>query len=330
MPSLLIRQFGNAADVLESGTMPAQTLADGELLVDILASPINPADLNWIEGTYGTRPQLPEVPGTEAVGEVVESRAPTIAIGTRVIFLGYAHGWQSQRIVSASEVLAVPSDLPIQDLAMLKVNPATAWRMLHDFTTLPAGSIVVQNAANSGVGRCVIQLARALGLVTVNMVRRAECFSELESLGADLVCIDDEDGKQSARLFLEQQQSKASLALNAVGGDSALRQLDLMEDGATQVTYGAMARRPLKVPNQFLIFRDFRFRGFWLSQWLTKESPAQIAETYAVLLDYLRHGKLQQPVDSVHELADYRQALARLEASDRSGKVLFAPTSCAH
>lgn len=325
MTALLIRQFGTATDVLECAELPSRDLAVGELRVKILAAPINPADLNWIEGTYGTRPTLPEVPGTEAVGEIIESFAPEFAVGTRVIFLGHAHGWQSQRIVNANAALAVPSDLPIHDLAMLKVNPATAWRMLHDFSVLAPGSIVVQNAANSGVGRCVIQIARGLGLITVNMVRNREVAAELQQIGADVVCTDDEEGKQAAISFLEQRGQKALLALNAVGGESALRQLDLLENGATQVTYGAMGRRPLTVPNKFLIFRDICFRGFWLTHWLNNASRATIASTYENLLELMRQGKLEQPVDSVYDLSQFSEALQGLNAPGRRGKILFVP-----
>ncbi len=325
MPALLIREFGQAAEVMELGEFPTRELAANELRVKLLASPINPADLNWIEGTYGTRPQLPEVPGTEGVGEIIESQSALFRVGTRVIFLSYAHGWQSQRIVSADDVLAVPNEIAIEDLAMLKVNPATAWRMLHDFVNLPAGAVLVQNAANSSVGRCVIQMARELGVITINMVRRAELCEELQLLGADIVCLDDEAGKQAALAFLEERGKKAVLALNAVGGESALRQLDLLENGATQVTYGAMGRRPLTVPNKFLIFRDICFRGFWLTHWLTQSSRATIALTYENLLEFVRQGKLEQPVDSAYDLSQFPEALRGLNAPGRRGKILFVP-----
>lgn len=325
MPALVIRQFGAAADVLEMDAAPVRELGPGEVRVRILATPINPADLNWIEGTYGTRPELPATPGTEAVGEVVESNAASLAVGMRVIFLDYAHGWQTERVVGASELLPVPDDVPVGDLAMLKVNPATAWRMLHDFAQLPPGAMVVQNAANSGVGRCVIQIARALGLRTINMVRRTGLADELRACGADLVCGDDEAGKEAALAYLRENGMRAALALNAVGGESALRQLDLLEEGATQVTYGAMGRRPLTVPNKFLIFRDIRFRGFWLTHWLAQAAPEDIKETYDALLALLRRGNLQQPVDSVHALRAFPEALQRLQAPDREGKILFAP-----
>jgi trans-2-enoyl-CoA reductase len=327
MPALVIRQFGAAADVLEMDSAPMPQVGPGEVRVRILAAPINPADLNWIEGTYGTRPILPATPGTEAVGEVIESNATALPVGTRVIFLSYAHGWQTQRVVRADELLAVPADLPVSDLAMLKVNPATAWRILHDFVALRPGAVVVQNAANSGVGRCVIQIAHALGLRTINMVRQVALADELQACGADLVCGDDEAGKEAALAYLRKQGVRASLALNAVGGESALRQLDLLEEGATQVTYGAMGRRPLTIPNKFLIFRDIRFRGFWLTHWLAQASSAEIAGTYASLLELLRRGRLHQPVDSLHPLPSFREALQRLHAADRKGKILFAPAT---
>jgi mitochondrial enoyl-[acyl-carrier protein] reductase / trans-2-enoyl-CoA reductase len=322
--SLEIGEFGAAGEVLRlARAAGAEALREGEVRVNILASPINPADLNWIEGTYGSRPELPAVPGTEAVGEVVESRCERFAPGARVIFLAYAHGWQEERVVAGDALWKVPGDLKVTDLAMLKVNPATAWRMLQDFVKLEAGDVVLQNAANSGVGRCVIQIGRALGLRVLHFVRRSEVMAELRELGAEFVFLDDEAGKQEALALMVEWGVKAKLALNAVGGESALRQLDFLEEGAVQVTYGAMGRRPVTVPNKFLIFRDVSCRGFWLSRWMQRASADEVGAMYGQLLELMREGKLRQAVDSVHGLADYRAALERLKAQDRCGKVLF-------
>lgn len=322
----MIREFGQAAAVVECVEREAFACGEGQLRVRMLASPINPADTNWIEGTYGTRPILPEVPGTEAVAEVVESRAAGFAVGDWVIFLDYAHGWQESRVVAAADVLLVPNDLDPLDLAMLKVNPATAWMMLEmakDAGNASAAPLVLQNAANSGVGRCVIQIARARGWRTVNFVRNMALENELRALGADAVFSDDEAGLQAAKLWLAQENGAISLALNAVGGESSVRQLNLLGDGATQVTYGAMGRRPVMVPNQFLIFRDMRFRGFWLTKWLRDARADEVSAVYGALVELMRAGKLRQAVDSVHALDDHAAALARHAATDRHGKVLF-------
>lgn len=325
MKALQIRDFGAAGEMLECVQLQSLALGEGMIRVKILASPINPADLNWIEGTYGTRPVLPAVPGTEAVGEVVESRTNSVHVGAKVILLSYAHGWQQERVLQPDEIFPVPSKLSIPDAAMLKVNPATAWRMLHDYQNLPLGSVIVQNAANSGVGRCVIQIARACGWRTINMVRNQETIGELQGLGADLVCTDDEAGKQQASDYLNRHGERSMLAFNAVGGESAMRQFDLMEDGGVQVTYGAMGRRPVSVPNKFLIFRDLCCRGFWLSRWLSRASSAEITLMYGKLTELMLMGKLKQPVDGMWPLSDFADALSRVSAPDRRGKVLFVP-----
>lgn len=325
MKALQVRQFGQASDVLEYVDLRPSPLGEGMVRVNLLASPINPADLNWIEGTYGTRPILPAVPGTEAVGEVVESDCASLACGTKVMLTSYAHGWQEQRVVPAHDLLPLSPELSIADAAMLKVNPATAWRMLHDFAEMPTGAVIVQNAANSGVGRCVIQIARVCGWHTINFVRNRDSISELRALGGDLVCADDETGKQEALEYLTARNERAALALNAVGGESAMRQFDLLAEGAVQVTYGAMGRRPVSVPNKFLIFRDLTCRGFWLSRWLSRATAAEIGEMYEKLIEMILSGGLKQPVDRMVPLADFADALERQHSPQRHGKLLFVP-----
>lgn len=79
---------------------------------------------------------------------------------------------------------------------MFKVNPPTAYRMLHDFARLEPGDTVVQNGANSAVGRYVIQICRLLNIKSVNVVRDRDEISELKKelgdLGANYVYTEEE------------------------------------------------------------------------------------------------------------------------------------------
>jgi trans-2-enoyl-CoA reductase len=77
------------------------------------------------------------------------------------------------------------------------------------------------------------------------------------------------------------------------------------------------------VPNQFLIFRDMRFEGFWLSRWMKEASRDEMTAMYEELVTMMQKGQLRQAVDSVHALADFAAAFARQTAADRRGKVLF-------
>jgi trans-2-enoyl-CoA reductase len=161
---------------------------------EVAAFPINPADLLTITGGYAVRPQLPATLGAECVGRIasVGSNVQGLATGDRVINLG-RDNWCQRRKVPAAQALAVPADADVLQLAMLKVNPATALLMLRNYVALQPGDWVIQDAANSGVGTNLIGLARADGIRTVNVVRRSALTEPLQAIGADVVVVDGDD-----------------------------------------------------------------------------------------------------------------------------------------
>lgn len=320
---LIFRQTGKPTEVLEiQDFSPRQPLA-GEVLVRILAAPINPADLNTIEGTYGVKLELPATPGVEGCGEVLSSGDSGYQAGDRVIFLRRADTWATHTTVAADSLFKLPPDIDPLQAAMLKVNPATAWRLLHGIEAAAKGDWIVQNAGNSAVGRCVIQLARDLGIRTISFVRRPELIDELHALGGDHVFLDDDDGLAAAKSVLG--GAKAALAFNAVGGESALRIMKLLRESGTHITYGAMGRKPLTIPNGLLIFRDIRVRGLWVTRWVETAPAAEVHAVYQDLAARVAAGRLTQPVDAAFSLDAYQQALARLDAPERAGKVLLKP-----
>ncbi len=320
---LVFRQTGKPSEVLETESFSPRQPQPGEVLVRILAAPINPADLNTIEGTYGVKLELPATPGVEGCGEVVTSADDAFAPGDRVIFLRRADTWASHTTVAADTLFKLPHGIDPLQASMLKVNPATAWQLLHGIETAAKGDWVVQNAGNSAVGRCVIQLARDLGIHTVSFVRRAELIDELLALGGDHVFLDDEAGLAVAKSVLG--GANAALVFNAVGGDSALRVMKLLRDGGTHITYGAMGRKPVTMPNGLLIFRDIRVRGLWVTRWVENAPPAEVQAVYQDLASRVAAGKILQPVDQTFSLDTFKEALARLDSPQRAGKVLFKP-----
>ena len=323
MQCLQFTEFGQPEQVLQLQDLVLPELNDHHVRLKILASPINPADLNFIAGTYGVKPDLPSVPGIEASGEVIESRSPDFQVGDRCIFLRRAGLWATHAQVPASHLFKLPVGIDPLQAAMLKVNPATAWRLLTGFTKLPRGSWVIQNAANSGVGRCVIPLAKSLGVRTINLVRRTELIPQLILAGADQVLLDDAEVADSVKAICG--SVPPLLAFNCVGGDSALRQLKCIAAGGTQITFGAMALRPLSVPNGLLIFKDVQLRGLWITRWIESAPREEIDETYSRLSAEVLSGNLHIPVDSTYELSEFKTALERLSAPGRSGKVLLSP-----
>jgi NADPH:quinone reductase-like Zn-dependent oxidoreductase len=293
----------------------------------MLAAPINPADLNLVQGVYGRRPDMPGPTGSptgmEGVGTVVESRVPEIPVGTCAIMLRGLGTWAHSLTLPATDVVPIPADLPVDQAAMLKVNPLTALRLLRDFATLPAGRWIIQNAANSGVGRCVIQLAARFGWQTVNLVRRAaERAPDLAALGADLV-LEDGDPRTLDAVLEATGGARPLLALNAVGGDSGSALLRLLAPGGVLVTYGGMSRRSLKVSTSQLVFDDLHLRGFWLSRWLEETPPEQVRADLDWLAGEVAAGRLVQAVDSRYPLEAFPAAIRRAQEEFRHGRVLF-------
>jgi mitochondrial enoyl-[acyl-carrier protein] reductase / trans-2-enoyl-CoA reductase len=323
MNALRFYQCGKPGEVLRLEELELRDLLDGEVRLRILAAPVNPADLNFIEGTYGVKPELPAVPGIEGCGEVTESRSPDFSPGDRAILLRRAGSWASHTQLAAEHLFKLPLGIDPLQAAMLKVNPATAWRLLTGFEQLKPGSWIIQNAANSAVGRCVIALAQTLGIRTMNLVRRVTLRDELLSLGADAVVVDDDAAVDAVKFQLGKKRPQ--LAFNCVGGESALRLMNLLAPGGIHITYGAMNRRPLTVPNSLLIFKDLQLRGLWISRWIESAAAEDLASVYGQLVALLARGDLSIPVDSTYDLASITLAMERLAHADRSGKILLVP-----
>jgi len=317
-----IHQFGKPADSLTPADVSLPPPGPEEVVLDMLAAPINPADLNVIEGTYGDLPELPATIGNEGVGRVSSVGLGVTGLKSGQLVLPMAFGtWCKQMLVPAANVVPLPDGLDIFQAAMLTVNPATAWRMLHDFVKLEPGDWVVQNAANSGVGRSVIQLARAMGWKTFNVVRRAELVEELTAAGGTVVVTEECDLRKDLKTLCGGVRPK--LALNAVGGPSALNIANTLAQGGTMITFGAMSKQPLKIPNGLLIFKDLKFAGFWLNRWRKHAGNAVRQETYAAVAAHLKAGTLFTPVHETFPLSRVVEAVEAAGREQRGGKVLL-------
>jgi mitochondrial enoyl-[acyl-carrier protein] reductase / trans-2-enoyl-CoA reductase len=229
--------------------------------------------------------------------------------------------WRDAVAVKADELVVVPAGIEPMHAAMLKINPMTAWRLLHDYVNLARGDWLIQNAANSAAGRAVIQIAHELGYKTVNVVRRSELIGELRAEGGDVVLVDNENLRHEVEDAIGGPPIR--LGLNAVGGESALRLANCLAPGSTLVTYGAMSLQPLKIPNGLLIFKDLRFRGIWINKWYDNATPAQRMEAFQHLFEMAKRGLLQTKVEKAYPLSEAKAAVAHAARGQRSGKIIF-------
>ncbi len=318
----IFHQTGNPAEVIQTEEFALPQPGPGELQLEMQAAPINPADLNFIEGRYGVKACLPSWVGFEGAGVVkaLGQGVSDFSLGDLVIPEGPGT-WATHLICKAENAIRLPKNLMPVQAATLKVNPSTAYRMLHDFVTLQPGEWVLQNAGNSSVGQHVIQLCQAMGWRSASLVRRAELIPELEALGADTVVLDNDHAPDILREVFAGTPPR--LVLNAVGGESALRLAKVGAPGAIFVTYGGMSKKPLTIPTGLLIFNDIAFRGFWLTRWFRTCSRAERDAMFGELAKLLCQGRLSVTIDAEYSLRDVGQAVTRAAMSSRAGKVLL-------
>src|ERR1700676_4610461 len=241
MQAIQIEAFGNPADVMKVVDIPdVGAPAEDEVIIALEASPINMSDLLMIAGRYGYRPKLPSVMGTEGVGRVIAvgGGVKHLKQGDRTLDTYPAPAWAERIKADASRLRPLPSG-DVHQLAMLGINPPTAYLMLTDFVSLPSGSWVIQNSANSGVGRALVPIAKSLGLKTVNVVRRDDVVSELKAIGGDVVLVDGPD--LAKRVAAETGNAPIALAVDGVGDTSTANLLECLADMGGPVFYSMMS-----------------------------------------------------------------------------------------
>ncbi|KAF9100414.1 hypothetical protein BGX27_000413 [Mortierella sp. AM989] len=216
--ALVYFKYGHPSEVLKVLKHTLEPPAEDSVQVQFLASPINPADINQVEGVYPLKPAMTSqlysssssfatplspdsdsrppvaVGGNEGVAKVTKVGSKVghvLKVGDWVVMGSAGLGtWRSHGNFKAKDLTKVrsvekmnegadSSDLDVVQLATLTVNPCTAYRMLRDFKTLSPGDFVIQNGANSGVGEAVIQLANQLGVKTINIIRNRPGHEEV-------------------------------------------------------------------------------------------------------------------------------------------------------
>lgn len=305
--SLTYSKHGSPASVLRVNHRDMCDPGSNEVKVSMLAAPINPSDLNMIEGTYGVLPSLPAVAGNEGVGVItaVGSAVKNIGLGDRVIPVRPGMGtWSSEAVWSASDVLKVPNHLPNQSAASLFVNPCSAYRLLRDFVSLSPGDVIIQNGANGGVGQLVVQMASQMGLKTINVVRDRPqeqldlIRDHLIGLGGNLVITEKELSGEGRTILkrLGSHTDGVALALNCVAGKPSADAAKLLKKGGTMVIYGGMSRRPVMVGAGQFIFDDLHVSGFWLTRWMEKHiGTPQADEMFRDIVSMASKGEISAP-----------------------------------
>ncbi|KAG8762039.1 mitochondrial 2-enoyl thioester reductase, partial [Ceratobasidium sp. 423] len=321
-----IRHFSSRRAVIYSNTgNPAQVLSvlkvsplpdsvpPGHVGIKLLLSPINPADLNVVQGVYPYKPTIRDdlgtpspafIGGNEGVGQVerIGSGVTELTVGDWVIMTKPQSGtWASHMYAATKDVTRVDKRVGEARAATITVNPPTARRMLSDFRTLEAGDYVIQNGANSAVGQAVIQIAAAHNLKTINIIRDRPNVDELKqyliSLGASHVITEQELMGESMRAKVKEwtQGKGIKLGLNCVGGKPTTILAKHLGPDAALVSYGAMSKEPLSLPTSLFIFKNLTSYGYQQTRWYETHTLGERQAMLQEITDLMLADKLKSP-----------------------------------
>jgi NADPH:quinone reductase-like Zn-dependent oxidoreductase len=324
MKTVVVTQYGDPKKYVRCIEVPEPGApGDDEVLFDVVAFPINPADISFCWGRYRLRPELPATPGAECVGRVVAIGRSVrhLAVGDLVINLD-RENWTQRRLVKAHRVIAVPAEIDVKQAAMARINPPTAHLLLSDVVTLGRGDWIIQNAANSAVGRLIIAFAKERGINTINVVRRDEARQQLADLGVDVCLTDSADLAQSVRALTNGAAIK--LGIDTVAGLATSRIASCVEDGGVVCTYGSVSGEDIVLPPAHLVYRGLKFTGFLLGRFFDQKSDARVAEVYREIFERIAHG-LRVDIEKVYPIEDIGEAVAHADRARDAGKILVAP-----
>lgn len=326
MRAAVLHAYDGAPESLRIETRPVPKPGRGQVLIKMVAAPINPSDLMFLKGLYGVQKPLPVVPGWEGMGRVVATGDDWLSrhlLGKRVACAApdkHDGTWAEYMLTTARRCIPLEDTVPDEQGAMLIVNPLTAWALM-DIARKDGARAFVQTAAASAVGRMLVRLSQHFRITGVHIVRREEQVELLRSMGATYV-LNSETPDFEAQLREVCHQLQATIAFEAVSGMLAARVLKGMPDGSRLILYGALSESPVMADPRDLIFQRKRVEGFWLADWLSGRSvigQIRLAKQIQRALGDL----LRTEVAACYPLSEVHRALTDYQASMTAGKRLI-------
>lgn len=336
--SVVYHEHGDPKKVLQlEEFVISSPLQDDDVVIKHLMAPINPSDIDMIEGTYFNLPKLPAIAGNEGFGEVMETgkRVRNFKYGDWVIPCPSSAGfgtWTTYSVANQSTLRKISKDIPPLSAATIAFNPCTAYRMLNDFVKLEPGDCLIQNAANSAVGQSVIQISKAWNLKTVNIVRNRNNWNaiadELKSLGANHVVTEEFARTPGMKDLIKSFAKPPKLALNGVGGKNATELLRHLGPKGVMVTYSGMSKQPVIIPTSVFISKEIKAVGYWHSKWIMKNANnPEKDKMFDEICEMIRECKHIPPKSEIFKLEDFSVAVQSSLECFREKKIIFAMDS---
>ncbi|WP_421761929.1 zinc-binding dehydrogenase [Devosia sp.] len=320
MKSVVFEAFGAPGEVLKLAERPLPEPGPGQVRVKMGLAPIHNHDLAIIMGTYGYKPALPAVPGTEAMGVVdkLGDGVSHLSVGQRVAG-GASATWAEYYLVDGKRLVPLPDTVSDETGCQLVSMPLSALMLLEDLD-IKAGDWVIQNAANGAVGKVFAQLAPARGVNVVNLVRRDAGIAELAALGIGNAVSTETAGWQD-RVKAITSGAPIIRAIDSVAGEAADQIMETIGQNGVLISFGAMSGKPLVISPANLLFKTATVKGFWGAKRSEQTSPAELGRMIGELVKLAGTGALKLEIEAAYDLSNAREAANASAVPGRKGKI---------
>ncbi len=322
MRAVVLETYGEP-DVLSIQEVPEPEPGPDEVVVDVVATALNRADLLQRRGFYPGPPMDREIPGLEFAGRVSASGpgASAWSEGAEVMAI-VAGGAYAERIaVHERQLLAVPTTVGITDAAAIPEAWITAFDALVAQGGLTSGRTALVHAGASGVGTAAIQVAHAVGarVVATASAGKVEACREL---GADLVV--DYTVEDFVTAAWEATSGEGvDVILDVVGGDYLDRNVSALRTGGRIVQVGVMGGGEVSFNLGAMLPKRATLIGTVLRSRPVEEKIAISQRFGEEILPLFDTGELHPVIDRRFPLDAIAEAHRYMESNANIGKVLI-------
>ncbi|HEX6075516.1 MAG TPA: NAD(P)H-quinone oxidoreductase [Micromonosporaceae bacterium] len=322
MYAITIPSYGEP-DVLTWEAVPDPVPGPGEVLLDVVASAVNRADLLQRQGFYPPPPGAPPYPGLECSGRIAAlgDGVARWRVGDEVCALLSGGGYAQRVAVPAGHLLPVPSGVSLVNAAALPEVACTVWSNVVDIAGLGEGEVLLVHGAGSGVGTFAIQLGHALG-ATVCGTARAGKHDALRQLGADvLVDYTAEDFVTEVKRATDGHG--ADVVLDIIGSAYLARNLDVLAPGGQIVVIGLQGGRKADLDLAALMAKRATVTGTTLRSRPPEQKTAIVRAVRDDVWPLIERGEIRPVVDRTLPVTEAAEAHRIVESSDHIGKIVL-------
>ncbi|MBA0052778.1 NAD(P)H-quinone oxidoreductase [Streptomyces sp. AJS327] len=323
MHAITIPEPGDAS-ALTWAEVPDPEPAEGQVLVDVVASGVNRADLLQRQGFYDPPPGASPYPGLECSGRVA-ALGPGVSgwsVGDEVCALLAGGGYAERVAVPVGQLLPVPEGVSLTDAGGLPEVVCTVWSNVFMHAALRPGETLLVHGGGSGIGTMAIQLAKTLGARVAVTAGSDAKLRRCAELGADvLVNYREQDFLSELREATDGHGADVILDIvgarylernvRALATDGRLVIIGLQGGATAELNLGALLRKRASVAATSLRGRP------------EEEKARIVAEAREHVWPLLADGRVRGVVDRTIPLREAAEAHRVLEESTHVGKVLL-------